>query len=117
MRTPFGRKTLADVGFAPLLDALPLTCLDVGARGGFTADLLPLSPAVRAIGFEPDEEECARLNAAGGDDGPWRSLRFIPVALGRAEETRRLNIYRKRGCSSLLTADAELAGLYGRDPY
>ena len=117
MTTPFGRKTLADFGFAPLLDALPLTCLDVGARGGFTADLLPLAQAVHAIGFEPDEEECARLNAAPGGASPWRSLRFVPVALGKAEETRRLNIYRKRGCSSLLSADADLAGLYGRDPY
>jgi FkbM family methyltransferase len=118
MTTPFGRKTLADFGFAPLLDALPVTCLDVGARGGFTRDLLPLAPAVRAIGFEPDTEECARLNAAGaGEPQPWRESRFIPVALGKATETRRLNIYRKRGCSSLLEADVELARRFGRDDY
>ncbi len=116
MTTPFGSKGLADFGFAPLLDNVPITCLDVGARGGFTRDLLPLAPAVRAIGFEPDVEECERLNSKG-DAGPWRELRFIPVALGRAQETRTLNIYRKRGCSSLLEADAELAARYGRGDY
>jgi FkbM family methyltransferase len=116
MASPFGSKSLADLGFAPVLEAISLTCLDVGARGGFTRDLLPVARGVRAIGFEPDTEECARLNAAGGS-GPWRDLRFIPVALGKAQETRRLNIYRKRGCSSLLEADADLAARYGRGDY
>jgi FkbM family methyltransferase len=116
--TPFfGDRTLADFGLSPLLEGLSLTCLDVGARGGFTRDLMPLAPAVRAIGFEPDTEECARLNAAETRQVPWRELRFIPVALGRARETRRLNIYRKRGCSSLLEADAGLAARFGRDGY
>ncbi len=117
MTTPFGQKTLADFGFGPLMVALPVTCLDVGARGGFTRDLLPLAPAVRAIGFEPDTEECARLNESSGESGPWRELRFIPVALGKATEVRQLNIYRKRGCSSLLDADSALAGRFGREDY
>lgn len=118
MRTPFGKKTLGDFGFSPLLEALPLTCLDVGARGGFTKDLMPIAPAVRAIGFEPEQEECTKLNAeAKGEDQVWQSLSFVPVALGRAAETRRLHIYRKRGCTSLLEADAELASRFGRETY
>lgn len=117
MTTPYGRKTLADFGFAPLLEALPMTCLDVGARGGFTRDLLPLAPAVRAIGFEPEPDECARLNAQAAGSSPWRELQFIPVALGKARELRRLNIYRQRGCSSLLEADVDLAARFGREEY
>jgi len=118
MSTSFGNKTLADFGFAPLLDAFPITCLDVGARGGITSDLLPLAPAVRAIGFEPDPDECARLNATTLSSGaPWKELRFLPVALGKAKETRALHIYSQPGCSSFLTADVALAENYSRSDY
>lgn len=105
-------------GLGRLLDDLSLICLDVGARRGFTADLLSLARAIDAIGFEPDREECDRLNEeARVDAHPWRSLRFIPVALGAAKGVRRLNIYRQRGCSSLLEADRDLAALFSRADY
>ncbi len=108
---------LSDHGFAKLLNNLELTCLDVGARGGFLQDLLPIAPAVRAIGFEPDAKECERLNSADAPNKVWRSLRFLPEALGKATETRTLNIYRKRGCSSLYEADSRLAERFQRDDY
>ena len=57
---------IEDSGLGRLLDDLSLVCLDVGARRGFTADLLPLARAVQAIGFEPDREECDRLNDDAG---------------------------------------------------
>lgn len=114
----YGGLRLADHGFGPLLKLVELTCLDVGARGGFTQDLQPISPAVRAIGFEPDVKECQRLNRMADEQvQPWRELRFLPLALGKARETRSLNLYRQRGCSSLLEANAGLARLYGRDDY
>jgi hypothetical protein len=101
-----------------VLNELPMVCLDVGARLGFTADLLPLAPRVDAVGFEPDTEECVRLNAqASTGTHPWRSLRYLPTALGPAGQNQVLNLYRQRGCSSLLTADRALADRFSRGDY
>lgn len=95
-----------------------MTCLDVGARSGFVSDLLPVASAVNACGFEPDAAECARLNAVSEQGHhPWRSLKYLPVALGRATETRELNLYHRRGCSSLLDADQQLAAEFSRGDY
>ncbi|MGH2781094.1 MAG: FkbM family methyltransferase [Thermoleophilaceae bacterium] len=100
-----------------LAGSLRLPCLDVGARRGVIEDLLPLAFAVDAWGVEPDAEECARLNqlAAGGGH-PWRSLRYVPIALGRAGR-RKLRLYRNRECSSLLEADVARARAFGRGGY
>jgi FkbM family methyltransferase len=105
----------------PLLDALltktRIVGLDIGARGGFTGDLEPIAPGVDAIGFEPDKTECDRLNAsAGADRGGWRSLRYVPVAVGQPGK-RTLNLYKKRGCTSLLTADLDLAKEFAREDF
>lgn len=100
-----------------LADGLRLPCVDVGARRGVIEDLLPLAFAVDAWGVEPDAEECARLNQlATGGEHPWRSLRYVPIALGRAGR-RPLRLYRNRDCSSLLEADVERARVFGRGGY
>lgn len=106
---------LGSAGFARVLADLPLKCLDIGARKGITADLLPLAPAVEAYGFEPDPQECERLNAkAAADPAPWKSLKFLPVALGRDAGQRTLNLYRMRGGSSLLEANLDLLREFAR---
>jgi FkbM family methyltransferase len=101
-----------------LLAATRIVGIDIGARGGFTTDLAPIASAVEAIGFEPEQEECERLNAqARTDSAGFRSLRYVPTAVGRAAEQRTLNIYRARGCTSLLTADQDFAKLFAREDY
>jgi FkbM family methyltransferase len=42
-----------------------------------------------------------------------RALRYVPAAVGSAG-ARMLNLYRKRGCSSLLTGNAEFAAEFAR---
>ena len=109
---------LGDLGLSKVLSDLSFTALDVGARGGFLPDLTPLAAHVDAIGFEPDVEECARLNSAIDTQvSPWKSIRFLPIALGNSEEARSLNLYRQRGCSSLLEANVELAEQFSRADY
>lgn len=101
-----------------LLAATRIVGIDIGARGGFTTDLAPIAAAVEAIGFEPEQGECERLNAqARTDTRGFRSLRYVPTAVGRAAEQRTLNIYRARGCTSLLTADRDFAKLFARQDY
>jgi FkbM family methyltransferase len=95
-----------------------MTCIDIGARGGITRDLLPIAPAVDAVGFEPDAAECQRLNAgAASDPGPWRSLRFIPVALSESGGARTLHLTRRRGTSSMLQAVPAVAEKFMRGEY
>ena len=103
---------------ARALQLLRFTCLDVGARQGFTRDLMPIAGAVDAVAFEPDGEEAAQLNAnAARGDFPWASLRYLPVAIGPANGPDRLHLYRQRGCSSLLEADQALAARFVRGDY
>ncbi|MFH0969692.1 MAG: FkbM family methyltransferase [Patescibacteria group bacterium] len=92
-----------------------LTGLDIGARRGFITDLLPISTVVDAIGFEPDKKECNILNKKTNSH-PWKNLKYLPIALGSGEKAE-LNLYRQRGCSSLLEADIELAKIFSRDDY
>ena len=100
---------------ANALSDLPMQALDIGARRGFTDDLLPLAPAIDAIAFEPDREECERLNQeAATSQSVWRSLRYLPVALGPTNPGAKMNLYRQRGCSSLLEAAPALAAQFSR---
>jgi FkbM family methyltransferase len=104
--------------FKRLLAASRIVALDIGARGGFTEDLAPIGSAVEAIGFEPDNTECEALNAAAAHDTlGYRALRYVPTAVGRAAEERMLNLYRKRGCTSLLEGDAEFAKQFAREHF
>ncbi|MEZ5931159.1 MAG: FkbM family methyltransferase [Alphaproteobacteria bacterium] len=104
-----GSKDLAAV----LERVAPFGCLDIGARGGVVEDIRPLGRAAQVYGFEPDREECARLNRTiDKEPHPFASLRFLPVGLGAREERRALHIMRHAGASSLLPPNAEIAGRF-----
>jgi FkbM family methyltransferase len=77
-----------------------LGVLDIGARGGAHPALAEIAPLVEFVGFEPDPDEAARLNAAAPAGG-FRSVRFIPSALGEHSATARLHLCRSGGASSL----------------
>jgi FkbM family methyltransferase len=84
----------------PLLNRR-LSVLDVGTRWGFDDRWLPLRDHVDLIGFEPDEEECARLDRLY--EG-WNA-RLVPLALGRSRGTVELHVASDPGSSSLLQPD------------
>lgn len=56
----------------------PLGFVDIGARGGVHSLVQPIARFVDVLGFEPDKNACAGLNAT---IGPWSYLRFLQVAL------------------------------------
>ena len=58
----------------------PVTIVDVGARWGFNPEWEVFGKCLRVYCFEPDEEECRRLNATAA-----KTVRYIPFALGRSE--------------------------------
>ena len=101
--------------FKSLAKQVGLAALDVGARGGVSRDLLPLADCVDMYGFEPDSEECDRLNKQ--KQSLWKSVKYMPMALGEREETIDINLYRRRGCSSRLSARQNTGELYSRGDY
>jgi FkbM family methyltransferase len=79
---------------------------DVGARWGISEpfDRLLSIPSLKSVGFEPDPEEAAKLEAGSA------FTRVCPVALGLNEETRTLFLAKDPGCSSLFPPNhAEIA--------
>lgn len=98
-----------------LAENVGVCLLDVGARGGISQDLLALAPVVKVFGFEPDPDECGRLNTL--DFAPWKRVTYIPHALGSTEGDFNLNLYRQRGCSSKFTARQEYGERFSRGDY
>jgi FkbM family methyltransferase len=78
------------------LDLPAVVLADIGARGGLQEPWDALTDAVRVIGFEPDEAECARLNA---EVTPGRT--FLPVALWSTEGTIDVHVAKTPSCSSV----------------
>lgn len=76
-----------------------VTVADVGSRWGASDAWFRLAPLARLIGFEPDPEECRRLNALSAEHG--RQEISYPVALGSEDGQATLHITREPACSSL----------------
>ena len=81
----------------------PPVLYDIGARWGVSEPYGRLGriPGFRSVGFEPDTEEAARLDAACHFDI------VCPVALGDKRENRKLYIARDPGSSTLFPPDME----------
>lgn len=91
---------------AEILGVGATTVLDIGARWGAGGVWWRLDPVARLVGFDPDPDECARLNA----QLPEGALeRFVPVALGRVPGPATLHITLEPGCSSIFPPDETLA--------
>lgn len=82
------------------LSAGGLGVVDVGARDGLVRVLRGVAPILRVVGFEPDADEAARLQAQVDGGQRFRSLTFLPVALGREDGRQSLNLCRSGGSSS-----------------
>lgn len=97
--------------FAPVYQAAGLAALDIGSRGGFDPDLLPIAWAVDAVGFEPEPAAFAQLGELGA--GPWRSVRWLPAAIGPTTGKAVLNVPPDGNGASLLTHDPAIGRLFG----
>lgn len=84
-----------------LLGASLLRVLDVGARGELFPLFLPVASRTEMIGFEPDAEECSRLDRELRG-APWRKGKLLPYAVARAEERRPFYVTEDGLWSSLL---------------
>ncbi|MCA1672106.1 MAG: hypothetical protein LC799_07870 [Actinobacteria bacterium] len=69
------------------LEHHPIVLMDVGARGVAPPELDSLGSSVRRVGFEPDPQECRRLN----DEGQGT---FFPKLLAGSTGRQTLRLYR-----------------------
>ncbi|UCH21527.1 MAG: FkbM family methyltransferase [Deltaproteobacteria bacterium] len=114
----YSENLLKHTDFLAVLQELEFTCLDIGARGGFTKDLYPMAFAVDAIGFEPEIAECQRLNdLAAKSHHPWKSLKFLPVAISGTGGMRNLHITTHAGTASILQPNVHIGKQYNRPQY
>ena len=88
-------------------DPGPVVVVDVGARWGVAEAWRSLAPDLRVFGFDPDTEECARLNDAARAAGD-ETTTYVPVALGPRRETVDLYVTRHPACTSIYRPLVEL---------
>jgi len=91
-------RNTSDAGavLVPHLRGEQLELLDIGSRDGLHPRWRRLATVLRVIGFEPDVEECRRLNASTASNE-----RYLPLALGARPERRAFFRCRAPGCSGL----------------
>jgi FkbM family methyltransferase len=89
--------------------AQPLRVLDIGSRGQVYPVLLPVAPATEIVGFEPDRDECARLNRQLPGQR-WRSAVVLPYAVTGRSGPRTLHLTRRPDLSSLLRPRCPVPG-------
>ncbi|MHB8470248.1 MAG: FkbM family methyltransferase [Gaiellaceae bacterium] len=96
------RAALVEVGVPPIVLA------DIGARGDVPEPWDAFGEKdLEVIGFEPDEEECARLNARSAS-----GRRFFPMALWSEDGLVDLHLASYPGCSSIHSPNGELLERY-----
>jgi FkbM family methyltransferase len=95
-----------------LAEAHPLSYVDIGSRGGFQYDLLPLAAAVDAVGFEPDPEAFAAIEDLPPQ--PWRSMVHLPFAVSDTGGPRTLYVPRDPTAASLLRHNTALGARFNK---
>ncbi|MBI2239232.1 MAG: FkbM family methyltransferase [Magnetospirillum gryphiswaldense] len=107
MNTDFFRKTTLAGTFAQA----GLVAVDIGSRGGFDPELLPIAWAVDGIGFEPEPQAFEQLR--GLSPAPWRSVTWLPFAVGAENGPATLYVPPDPVGASLLEHDPAVGERFG----
>ena len=81
----------------------PLGLIDVGARWGVGSRWEAVQDAARILCFDPDEEECARLNQASPPH-----VTYLPYGLAEQAGEQTLHLTAEPACSSLYPPRREI---------
>ncbi|HWE72304.1 MAG TPA: FkbM family methyltransferase [Stellaceae bacterium] len=89
----------------------PVVIVDLGARGGFNTEWRAFGDHIRIYGFEPDERECARLNAQASP-----GVVYLPWTVGGRSGTATFYETKLNASSGLYKTDMDYFGrLLNRD--
>lgn len=81
----------------------PLGLIDVGARWGIGSRWAALEDAARILCFDPDRDECERLNAASPDN-----VVYAPYGLAETAGLHTLHVTAEPACSSVYPPRADI---------
>lgn len=104
-------------GLSPVFDESPLGFIDVGARGGTHELLEPLARQTAVLAFEPDQEECNRMQALAEVTEPWADFNLEPVALAESERDAELHLLSAPTNHSLLPPNPAITHRYKMDKW
>lgn len=76
-----------------------ISVIDLGARGGCSQDWLAINNYVNVYGFDPDLNECARLNELALKNG--LNQQFFPYCIASSNGRRKFYLTNEGGSSSL----------------
>ena len=88
----------------PDLLVKPIILIDIGAVGNPPSHWLPLKDKIHLYGFEPNKDECRKLNESGCG---YKKSEFLPYAIGECDEKRPFYITEYHECCSLLKPNFE----------
>lgn len=86
----------------------PLIILDIGCRWGFADKFLNDMNNIKVYGFDPDTEECKRLESLYHN----KNIHLVPVGLADKPGKRVLHVTSEAACSSLYKPDKNLTTNY-----
>lgn len=91
----------------------PINMIDIGCRWGFAERFLDkkFHRVMKVFGFDPDKEECARLQAFYKDQ-PEGYINCVPMGLAGKTGKRDLYVTKEPACSSLYPPRQDLAKNY-----
>lgn len=97
-------QEVPEMAIFPKTEERELVIIDAGCRWGFGRVWLELLPGIRIYGFDPDVEECRRLEALYNDP----RITLVPMAL--AEQPGKILMYltENPGCNSAYPPDESL---------
>ncbi|MCA1909185.1 MAG: FkbM family methyltransferase [Magnetospirillum sp.] len=107
MTVDFFKRTALAENFAQA----GLVAVDIGSRGGFDPDLLPIAWAVDGIGFEPEPQAFAQLQSLS--PAPWHSVTWLPFAVGAENGPATLWVPPDPVGASLLEHDPSVGERFG----
>lgn len=85
-----------------------LVVVDVGCRWGFADQFIQCLDNFRLYGFDPDKEECERLDKLYASD----RIKLVPFGLADHIGSARLFLTKEPACSSLYEPDPQLTDNY-----
>ncbi len=85
-----------------------IIALDIGCRWDFAEDFLAEAENFTIFGFDPDDDECQRLNTHYSSS----NITAIPIALGRDNGEKNLYLTANPACSSIFQPDPWLNSNY-----
>ncbi len=94
---------------AGILGPYGTSVLDVGARWGVADSWWRLDPVASLVGFEPDAQECERLNQLSPS---LRTERYLPFALGAEKRQATLYQTKEPACASVYPPIADIGDRY-----